>query len=1248
MASVNQAFRVRKSLYVGQDTVDSNVLTAEGVVLASKYYGRLFDIVAAPQGDIRDNTITTAEVKGTNNLYITPKEDSPISVKVYDENDTGRRITNDTNSSEIELGLEYNTDHFELDTSTSGVSALAIKEDYITDLIDDNSPENNIDFNLNLTHNPTYGGVTGGTRIDSGQESITTRLRFPTGALTIPSSSITLGSASSHTVTVTGDLIVEENLTVKGTTTTVDSTTVAIGDTLIKLAKDNNSDMHDMGFYGRYSTTSSSPYSYRYTGLVRDTTHTSRILNNINVVAASTSPHPNRKPWILFDSSEDYYDFPEDDVSALDSPGLSGYGDLHVGRLNVGTDVYEEDYSLTVGNGGALFTDGDLLYVPSLSANNSYASWIRKKLILPSRTSDNNVILYILLAKETDTDVRLDGTFKFNRSRGGGTTHASSLGCHVILNTDTVAGSNNLNAGSVHSWTSGRRSPADDLLTASIDSIPNVFLKKKTINSVNWYVLKVQHGADAGFHYIEFEGIASKISFEVLDNNNVGTSGESNFDGVENLYSYQNSVINLRNEDTDFTTNNTGEYRGSTIKLEKDEDHLEITNREVGGNIVLETYSASTTKNNNQLFLKGSDGNVGVGTSNPLFPFHAASNTFLGNRVGIFMKPDERGTGFFRFNVQGNSYIENLYVGGQVRRPIATDPDDPDDYDANEPGGGTGSVAVENGASNSTRFDSLDRLTNQDLESHDLRVRGNAKIDNLGIGVSVENVGNNNSPTHRLDVSGSTRLSGSVGIGVDADGNHPLKIDVSDIDTDGNSTPTFLTVDGNDVVRKISFNPNTSSGFTDGIVPIIPRFSNSPDTITDDVVGATNADDLGDDTELFTFISPDDGDGNVAGDIQKNNDNYTFQIGLNSSCTVSTPAPINAIRFGKKNYLRNIEYSVGKVKDHFLTKKYGVSGYKQYENLDEDNTAFKYDYTIDGYEEDDIVDQPDIGNVPVYEDSSSLKRSFIADKYEFTSSTGSYIVYAPPATLKSDDSTAVIGITTEDLYTSYFNINGAIKEIDDDRVEAESTIIFKQPLQEIRSVKLLLQASIERGLERSDNGVYFSHSTVTLTKDAPVYEFVEMTVIHNDSFGLKRDGLRKDNSNERDDSIEVFNTQYNVMTTYVEKDSEGNITKIKKPFIEYKAEIEVDGDYDTGTEANPTAGNVKYYLVVKAINYGYNPRQIINNVGKGNFNATSYNKSLNPYSAHIIVNATQMNNNLKTYDFHSLTLGGNDETLVYE
>jgi hypothetical protein len=80
---------------------------------------------------------------------------------------------------------------------------------------------------------------------------------------TVSNDAITIGLPTN--VTVSGNTIIEGNLTVNGTTTTVTSSTVSIDDSLLKLAANNAADTVDSGFYVEYVSSGT-----KYAGLIRD------------------------------------------------------------------------------------------------------------------------------------------------------------------------------------------------------------------------------------------------------------------------------------------------------------------------------------------------------------------------------------------------------------------------------------------------------------------------------------------------------------------------------------------------------------------------------------------------------------------------------------------------------------------------------------------------------------------------------------------------------------------------------------------------------------------------------------------------------------------------------------------------------------------------------------------------------------------------------------------------------------------
>lgn len=105
------------------------------------------------------------------------------------------------------------------------------------------------------------GGTTALTFSGSGDVAVAGDLTV-TGNDIKSSGGTTALTLSGANVTVAGDL------TVNGATTVVNSTTVTITDSLLKLAKDNSANTVDTGFYAQYVESSTT----KYAGLFRDVT----------------------------------------------------------------------------------------------------------------------------------------------------------------------------------------------------------------------------------------------------------------------------------------------------------------------------------------------------------------------------------------------------------------------------------------------------------------------------------------------------------------------------------------------------------------------------------------------------------------------------------------------------------------------------------------------------------------------------------------------------------------------------------------------------------------------------------------------------------------------------------------------------------------------------------------------------------------------------------------------------------------
>ena len=77
---------------------------------------------------------------------------------------------------------------------------------------------------------------------------------------------LTSNDITSTSISIDGNATITGNLTVEGTSTQVDSTTVTVADPLFKYAKDNTGNSVDIGFYGKYVQSATT----KYAGLIWD------------------------------------------------------------------------------------------------------------------------------------------------------------------------------------------------------------------------------------------------------------------------------------------------------------------------------------------------------------------------------------------------------------------------------------------------------------------------------------------------------------------------------------------------------------------------------------------------------------------------------------------------------------------------------------------------------------------------------------------------------------------------------------------------------------------------------------------------------------------------------------------------------------------------------------------------------------------------------------------------------------------
>jgi hypothetical protein len=124
-------------------------------------------------------------------------------------------------------------------------------------------------------------------------------------------------SISNNTLTIglPNNVTIGGNLTVSGTTTTVDSTTVAIADSMLKLAKDqaNDADALDFGVYGQYGDSG----THKYAGIFRDVSATGDPFTFFDSLQA--------EPGTTVDTSGTGYDLADISAGAITAAdGLTG------------------------------------------------------------------------------------------------------------------------------------------------------------------------------------------------------------------------------------------------------------------------------------------------------------------------------------------------------------------------------------------------------------------------------------------------------------------------------------------------------------------------------------------------------------------------------------------------------------------------------------------------------------------------------------------------------------------------------------------------------------------------------------------------------------------------------------------------------------------------------------------------------------------------------------------------------------
>jgi len=220
--------------------------------------------------------------------------------------------------------------------------------------------------------------------------------------------------ASDGDIDLSGSLTIAQDLTVNGTTTTVNTQTLAVEDPLISLAKDNAANSVDIGFYGRYNDGSN-----RYLGLYSDASDT----NTFKLFKGTTT-----EPTTTVDSTATGYALADLDLANLEvngeavidgGTGVSSSGTLHVRQKG---DTSNDGITITSSNATShrIYKDvnGVLNIGPSTNAN-AFNQDLSGNVNFEGNVSlgDNNVLQ---LGNSADLKIYHDGSNSYIDDSGSG------------------------------------------------------------------------------------------------------------------------------------------------------------------------------------------------------------------------------------------------------------------------------------------------------------------------------------------------------------------------------------------------------------------------------------------------------------------------------------------------------------------------------------------------------------------------------------------------------------------------------------------------------------------------------------------------------------------------------------------------------------------------------------------------------------------------------------------------------------
>jgi hypothetical protein len=340
-----------------------------------------------------------------------------------------------------------------------------------------------------LTTAQTFtGSKTMGTNVKLNFRDANAYINSPTANdIEVVGTTITLDAGSDIQLegdtTVTGDFSITGTLNVDGTTTTIDSTTVAIADSMLKLAKDqaNTADAVDFGFYGQYGVSG----THKYAGIFRDLSVSGDPFTFFDSLQA--------EPGATVNTSGTGYDLA--DISAGTITAADGFAGALTGDVTGKADTADTlETARTIG--GVSFNGSANINLPGVNAAGNQA------------TSGLAGTATKLATTRAINGVNFDGTAAITVTAAAGTLSGNTLKSTVVASSLTSVGT--IATGIWRGTAIATAYIADDAVTE--DKLANTLLAEIDANTAK--VTNSATNLTATTH-------ASQITLNSSDGNNV-------------------------------------------------------------------------------------------------------------------------------------------------------------------------------------------------------------------------------------------------------------------------------------------------------------------------------------------------------------------------------------------------------------------------------------------------------------------------------------------------------------------------------------------------------------------------------------------------------------------------------------------------------------------------------------------------------------------------------------------------------